>query len=187
MKRELKKYPNVKLVVHRVRQRRSHDVDAGDPGSAPAVPEPQGDHLADHRRESPQRPRCSTPRSTAGKVKLTGLGTPNSLRKYVKDGTINAFELWNPADLGYLAAYAAVNYASGAITGKAGQTFTAGKLGTLQGGGRSRPSCSVRRSCSTRETSTSSTSKSTEWRCRVDPGTSNHWRPHGRQEHMVRS
>jgi rhamnose transport system substrate-binding protein len=64
-----------------------------------------------------------------GKVKLTGLGTPNQLRKYVKDGTIEAFELWNPADLGYLAAYAAVNYASGTITGKTGQTFTAGKLG----------------------------------------------------------
>jgi rhamnose transport system substrate-binding protein len=64
-----------------------------------------------------------------GKVKLTGLGTPNQLRKYVKDGTIEAFELWNPADLGYLAAYAAVNVASGTITGKTGQTFTAGKLG----------------------------------------------------------
>ena len=48
-----------------------------------------------------------------GKIKLTGLGTPNSLRKYVNDGTIEAFELWNPADLGYLAAYAAVNVASG--------------------------------------------------------------------------
>ena len=38
-----------------------------------------------------------------GKVKLTGLGTPNSLRKYVKDGTIDEFYLWNPANLGYLA------------------------------------------------------------------------------------
>ena len=71
-----------------------------------------------------------------GKVKLTGLGTPNSLRKYVNDGTIEAFELWNPADLGYLAAYAAVNYASGAITGKAGQTFKAGKLGTFKVGAK---------------------------------------------------
>jgi rhamnose transport system substrate-binding protein len=67
-----------------------------------------------------------------GKVKLTGLGTPNSLRKYVKDGTIDGFELWNPADLGYLAAYAAVNLASGTITNAAGQTFTAGKLGKYQ-------------------------------------------------------
>jgi rhamnose transport system substrate-binding protein len=64
-----------------------------------------------------------------GKVQLTGLGTPNSMKKYVNDGTVEAFELWNPADLGYLAAYAAVQYASGAITNKAGQTFTAGKLG----------------------------------------------------------
>ena len=64
-----------------------------------------------------------------GKIKLTGLGTPNSLRKYVKDGTITAFELWNPADLGYLAAYTAVEYASKAITSKTGQSFTAGKLG----------------------------------------------------------
>jgi rhamnose transport system substrate-binding protein len=65
-----------------------------------------------------------------GKIKLTGLGTPNSLRKYVKNGTIEGFELWNPADLGYLAAYAAVNYASKAITGKAGQRFKAGRLGS---------------------------------------------------------
>jgi rhamnose transport system substrate-binding protein len=69
-----------------------------------------------------------------GKIKLTGLGTPNSLRKYVKNGTITAFELWNPADLGYLAGYAAVNYASGKISGKAGQTFTAGKLGKYKVG-----------------------------------------------------
>ncbi len=69
-----------------------------------------------------------------GKVKLTGLGTPNSLRKYVKDGTIEAFELWNPADLGYLAAYAAVNLKSGRITNAAGKTFTAGRLGKYKVG-----------------------------------------------------
>ena len=71
-----------------------------------------------------------------GKIKLTGLGTPNQLRKYVLDGTIDGFELWNPADLGYLAAYAAVNVASGKITGKTGQTFTAGKLGKYKIGAK---------------------------------------------------
>jgi rhamnose transport system substrate-binding protein len=71
-----------------------------------------------------------------GKVMLTGLGTPNSLRKYVKDGTIKAFELWNPADLGYLAGYAAVNLASGTITGAPGQSFTAGKLGRYKVGAK---------------------------------------------------
>jgi rhamnose transport system substrate-binding protein len=64
-----------------------------------------------------------------GKIQLTGLGTPDSMKKYVNDGTVQGFELWNPADLGYLAAYAAVEYASGAITNAKGQTFTAGKLG----------------------------------------------------------
>jgi rhamnose transport system substrate-binding protein len=66
-----------------------------------------------------------------GKIALTGLGTPDSLKKYVADGTIQAFELWNPANLGYLAAYAAVEYASKAITNAQGQSFSAGKLGTF--------------------------------------------------------
>ena len=64
-----------------------------------------------------------------GKVMLTGLGTPNQMRQFVKDGTVTAFQLWNPADLGYLAAYAAAALASKQITGKEGETFTAGKLG----------------------------------------------------------
>jgi rhamnose transport system substrate-binding protein len=64
-----------------------------------------------------------------GKVQLVGLGTPNSMKKFVHDGTVKAFQLWNPADLGYLAAYAAVNYASKVITNARGQRFTAGKLG----------------------------------------------------------
>ncbi|HEX8628600.1 MAG TPA: rhamnose ABC transporter substrate-binding protein, partial [Catenuloplanes sp.] len=64
-----------------------------------------------------------------GKVQLTGLGTPNQMRAFVKDGTCKAFALWNPADLGYLAAYAGGALASGMITGKEGEKFTAGKLG----------------------------------------------------------
>ena len=65
-----------------------------------------------------------------GKIALTGLGTPDEMKKFVADGTVKSFELWNPADLGYLAAYAAVNMASGKVTGSQGQTFTAGKLGS---------------------------------------------------------
>ena len=64
-----------------------------------------------------------------GKIALTGLGTPDEMKKFVSDGTVKSFELWNPADLGYLAAYAAVERASGKITGASGQSFTAGKLG----------------------------------------------------------
>ena len=64
-----------------------------------------------------------------GKVALTGLGTPNQMREYVKDGTVTAFALWNPADLGYLAAYAAKALVEGDITGKEGDKFAAGDLG----------------------------------------------------------
>ena len=64
-----------------------------------------------------------------GKVDVTGLGTPNQMRKYVNDGTVKQFALWNPEDLGYLAAYAAKALVDKKITGKEGDSFTAGKLG----------------------------------------------------------
>jgi rhamnose transport system substrate-binding protein len=64
-----------------------------------------------------------------GKVALTGLGTPNQMRDYVKDGTVTEFALWNPEDLGYLAAYAAKALVDGDITGAEGDTFEAGDLG----------------------------------------------------------
>lgn len=63
-----------------------------------------------------------------GKVALTGLGTPNQMRKFVEDGTVKEFALWNPEDVGYLAGYAAAALASGQISGKEGETFKSGKL-----------------------------------------------------------
>ena len=67
--------------------------------------------------------------SSKGKVAVTGLGTPNQMRAFVKNGTVQAFQLWDPGQLGYLAAYAAAGLASGTITGKEGESFDAGKLG----------------------------------------------------------
>lgn len=64
-----------------------------------------------------------------GQVAVTGLGTPNQMREYVEDGTVTAFALWNPADLGYLAAYAAKALVEGTVTGAEGDTFDAGRLG----------------------------------------------------------
>jgi rhamnose transport system substrate-binding protein len=64
-----------------------------------------------------------------GKVALTGLGTPNQMRPFVKDGTVKEFALWNPEDLGYLAAYAASALVDGTITGAEGDSFEAGSLG----------------------------------------------------------
>jgi rhamnose transport system substrate-binding protein len=129
MKQELKKYPNMHLV--------STVYGNDDPTTASQVtsgllqkypnlkgiisPTTVGIAAAAGVLDTPQY---------RGKVKLTGLGTPLSLKKFVNDGTIEGFELWDPAKLGYLAAYTAVNAASKKLTGTAGQTFTAGKLGS---------------------------------------------------------
>ena len=64
-----------------------------------------------------------------GKIKLTGLGFPNQMRKFVKDGTVDEFQLWVPKDVGYLAGQAAAALVSGRITGKEGEKFKAGRLG----------------------------------------------------------
>ncbi|MCL2735933.1 MAG: rhamnose ABC transporter substrate-binding protein [Propionibacteriaceae bacterium] len=69
--------------------------------------------------------------SAKGQVQLTGLGTPNDMRSYVQDGTCKEFALWNPQDLGYLAAYATQALVNGTITGAQGDTFTAGSLGSF--------------------------------------------------------
>jgi len=69
-----------------------------------------------------------------GKVKLTGLGFPNDLREYVKNGTIDAFALWDVEALGYLAAYTAKALVDGDIEGKEGDSFKAGKLGEFKVG-----------------------------------------------------
>jgi rhamnose transport system substrate-binding protein len=69
-----------------------------------------------------------------GQVALTGLGTPNQMREYVEDGTVTAFALWNPADLGYLAAFAAQALVTGEIAGEEGDSFEAGKLGSYEVG-----------------------------------------------------
>lgn len=64
-----------------------------------------------------------------GKVFVTGLGTPNQMRAYVKSGASPEFALWNPSDLGYLAIYTLDAIATGKIKGQPGDKFTAGKLG----------------------------------------------------------
>jgi len=73
--------------------------------------------------------RAVTDAKLIGKVFVTGLGTPNQMREYVKNGAAPQFALWNPLDLGYLSVYALNALATGEITGKEGDTFKAGRLG----------------------------------------------------------
>ena len=73
-------------------------------GLLQAYPDLKAHHLADHRRHRRRGPLPVSSSAYKGKVQLTGLGTPNQMREFVKDGTVTEFALWNPADLGYLAA-----------------------------------------------------------------------------------
>jgi len=70
----------------------------------------------------------------SGKVLVTGLATPNDMKAYVHDGTVQSVVLWNTIDLGYLTVYAAEAVATGKL--KAGDTvLSAGRLGEKRIGG----------------------------------------------------
>ena len=64
-------------------------------------------------------------------VKVTGLGFPNDMKKFVKDGTSPVFGLWSVPDLGYLSYIVAQKLVSGEIKGNEGETFT---IPSLNGG-----------------------------------------------------
>jgi len=59
-----------------------------------------------------------------GRVKVTGLGMPNQMRRFVDNGTVTAFQLWSPYNVGLLAAHFAVGVRRGNIRNKPGKTFT---------------------------------------------------------------
>jgi rhamnose transport system substrate-binding protein len=129
MKQELKKYPKMKLV--------STVYGNDDPatsltvlqGLLSAYPHLAGIISPTTVGISTAAQYLDTHKSLLKHLTLTGLGLPSQMKPYVLDGTVKQFELWNPSDLGYLAAYAAASLASGTITDTAGQTFSAGKLG----------------------------------------------------------
>jgi rhamnose transport system substrate-binding protein len=73
--------------------------------------------------------RAVTDKKLIGKVFVTGLGTPNQMREYVKNGAAPEFALWNPGDLGYLSVYVLNALATGEIKGQVGDKFKAGRLG----------------------------------------------------------
>jgi rhamnose transport system substrate-binding protein len=69
-------------------------------------------------------------RGLTGKVNITGLGLPSEMADYITNGSCPYMYLWNPIDLGYLSAYAGTALVTGTITGKDGDNFTAGRLGS---------------------------------------------------------
>lgn len=65
-----------------------------------------------------------------GQILVTGLSTPNDIKKFVHNGTVRSVVLWNTIDLGYLTMHVAKALASGEL--KAGATsIRAGRLGEM--------------------------------------------------------
>jgi len=62
-------------------------------------------------------------------VKLTGLGLPSEMAPFIESGICPWMYLWNPIDIGYLAAYGGDALVKETITGKEGDKLTAGRLG----------------------------------------------------------
>ena len=67
-----------------------------------------------------------------GKIILTGLGLPSQMRKYVLDGTVKEFQLWDPKNMGTVSAYVLDRAISG-VQFTPGMKFTVpgSTLGTL--------------------------------------------------------
>jgi len=69
-----------------------------------------------------------------GKIQLTGLGLPSEMKAYVENGVSKAIALWNPIDLGYSSTYICYNLVKGINTGKEGDAFNTGRMGTIKVG-----------------------------------------------------
>lgn len=64
----------------------------------------------------------------SGRILVTGLSTPNDMKKFVHSGTVKSVVLWNTVDLGYLTIYVAEALATGKLV-EGAASFTAGRLG----------------------------------------------------------
>ncbi|MCL2812639.1 MAG: substrate-binding domain-containing protein [Clostridia bacterium] len=60
---------------------------------------------------------------------FTGLGLPSEIATFIEDGSCPWMYLWNPFDIGYLAAWTSQALHTGEITGREGDYFAAGRLG----------------------------------------------------------
>jgi rhamnose transport system substrate-binding protein len=73
--------------------------------------------------------KAMTDEGLCNKVKVSGLGLPEEMKKYTLSGCAPKFALWSFKDLGYLAFYAAYGIATKQIEAKEGVQFEAGRLG----------------------------------------------------------
>lgn len=129
MKKELKDYPNVRLVDIRPSEEDQQLAFQVTMDLMTAYPNLRG-VFAITSVAFPGAAEAIKQAGKAGKIAVTGLSTPKSMAKYVHDGVVKNVVLWNPSDLGYLSMYVAKMAVEGKMV-KNG-TITAGKLGKIQ-------------------------------------------------------
>lgn len=72
--------------------------------------------------------------NACGKYVVTGLGDPKQMESYVTSGCVKQFSLWSFSREGQVAMCAMHAVLTHQISGKAGETFSCGKLGNFQVG-----------------------------------------------------
>ncbi len=72
------------------------------------------------------------PHATGKGLELTGLSTPNQLKKFVGTGAVTAFQLWAPSNEGYLAVYLGQAIHLKKVIPAAGADFETKKLGKVK-------------------------------------------------------
>lgn len=65
----------------------------------------------------------------AAQTQVIGLGTPNQMRRFIKNKTVTKFALWSPYDEGYLAGYLSVGLALDKIKAEEDVAFEVPGLG----------------------------------------------------------
>ena len=73
-----------------------------------------------------------TDQDLIGEVYITGLGLPSEMAAFVNNGASPWMYLWNPIEVGNVAAYTVLSLTDGEITGSIGDSFEAGDFGTLE-------------------------------------------------------
>ncbi len=64
------------------------------------------------------------PKAKGAGVVLTGLSTPNQMKEFVEKGVVASFQLWDPADMGRIAAYIGMQVHLKKLTIKVGDEIT---------------------------------------------------------------
>ena len=81
--------------------------------------------LGETERRTPdlERFRALLSAHMAKKIIVTGLGEPVEMKKFIKDGTVKTYQLWNPTNMGTVGTYMAYEALRG-VTFPPGKTFS---------------------------------------------------------------